>query len=128
MRIGFIGLGNVGGKLANNLLNNQFDVIVLDKDTNITDEFESNGCKVSKSIKDIVENNEEDYLSKIGVSIFEIGSANRFLSKVYVKLYKELIKAYPVMKNVCVSNFDSFSSLFETFEYCDAKELSLIHI
>ena len=37
MRIGFIGLGNVGGKLANNLLNNQFDVIVLDKDTKITD-------------------------------------------------------------------------------------------
>ena len=55
MRIGFIGLGNVGGKLANNLLNNQFDVIVLDKDKKITDEFESKGCKVSKSIEDIVE-------------------------------------------------------------------------
>ena len=55
MRIGFIGLGNVGGKLANNLLNNQFDVIVLDKDTKITDKFESNGCKISKSIEDIVE-------------------------------------------------------------------------
>ena len=55
MRIGFIGLGNVGGKLANNLLNNKFDVIVLDKDTKITDKFESNGCKVSESIKDIVE-------------------------------------------------------------------------
>ena len=55
MRIGFIGLGNVGGKLANNLLNNNFDVIVLDKDTKITDEFESNGCKISKSIEDIVE-------------------------------------------------------------------------
>jgi 3-hydroxyisobutyrate dehydrogenase len=55
MKIGFIGLGNVGGKLAKNLLNNQFDVIVLDKDTKITDEFESNGCKVSKSIEDIVE-------------------------------------------------------------------------
>ena len=55
MRIGFIGLGNVGGKLANNLLNNQFDVIVLDKDTIITGEFESNGYKVSKSIEDIIE-------------------------------------------------------------------------
>jgi len=74
-------------------------------------------------IKDIVENNDDgDYLSKIGVSIFEIGSANRFLSKVYVKLYKELIKTYPVMKNICISNFESFSSLFETFETCDAKE------
>ena len=73
-------------------------------------------------IKDIVEQNEENYLSKIGVSIFEIGSANRFLSKVYVKLYKELIDTYPIMKNVCTSNFNSFNSLFETFDYCDANE------
>ena len=56
MKIGFIGLGNVGGKLANNLLNNKFDVTVLDKDTEITKEFESNGCKISKSIQDIVKN------------------------------------------------------------------------
>ena len=73
-------------------------------------------------IKDIVDQNEEQYLSKIGVSIFEIGSANRFLSKVYVKLYKELIDTYPIMKNVCISNFNSFQSLFETFDYCDASE------
>ena len=30
MRIGFIGLGNVGGKLANNLLENNFQITVLD--------------------------------------------------------------------------------------------------
>ncbi len=91
----------------------------LNKLTN--DNYEEISNEIKLVIKDIVENNEDDYLSKIGASIFEIGSANRFLSKVYVKLYKELIKTYPVMKNVCVSNFDSFSSLFETFEYCDAK-------
>ena len=73
-------------------------------------------------IKDIVDQDESNYLSKIGVSIFEIGSANRFLSKVYVKLYKELIDTYPIMKNVCMSNFNSFNTLFETFDYCDAKE------
>ena len=85
-----------------------------------------NYCEISNEIKmvikDIVDQNEEQYLSKIGVSIFEIGSANRFLSKVYVKLYKELIDTYPIMKNVCTSNFNSFQSLFETFDYCDANE------
>ena len=86
------------------------------------DNYEEISNEIKLVIKDIVENNEDDYLTTIGVSIFEIGSANRFLSKVYVKLYKELIKTYPVMKNVCVSNFDSFSSLFETFECGDAKE------
>ena len=30
MKIGFIGLGNVGGKLASSLLRNGFDVTVLD--------------------------------------------------------------------------------------------------
>ena len=78
--------------------------------------------EIKMVIKDIVDQNEEQYLSRIGVSIFEIGSANRFLSKVYVKLYKELIDTYPIMKNVCTSNFNSFQSLFETFDYCDANE------
>ena len=78
--------------------------------------------EIKMVIKEIVDQNEEQYLSKIGVSIFEIGSANRFLSKVYVKLYKELIDTYPIMKNVCTSNFNSFQSLFETFDYCDANE------
>ena len=58
MKIGFIGLGNVGGKLANNLLNNQFDVTVLDKDEKITLEFQSKGSKISNSIQELVENSE----------------------------------------------------------------------
>ena len=35
MRIGFIGLGNVGRKLANNLLENNFQITVLDKDNKL---------------------------------------------------------------------------------------------
>ena len=36
MRIGFIGLGNVGGKLANSLLRNKFDLTVRDLEENLT--------------------------------------------------------------------------------------------
>ena len=32
MKIGFIGLGNVGGKLASSLLRNKFDLTVRDLD------------------------------------------------------------------------------------------------
>ena len=92
----------------------------LNKLTN--ENYQEISNEIKMVIKDIVEQNEENYLSKIGVSIFEIGSANRFLSKVYVKLYKELIDTYPIMKNVCTSNFNSFQSLFETFDSCDANE------
>ena len=39
MKIGFIGLGNVGGKLAGSLIRNDFDVTVRDIDESLTNEF-----------------------------------------------------------------------------------------
>ena len=39
MRVGFIGLGNVGGKLASNLLENNFQLSVLDKNSKLMNEF-----------------------------------------------------------------------------------------
>ena len=39
MKIGFIGLGNVGGKLAGSLFRNKFDLTVYDLDKNVADDF-----------------------------------------------------------------------------------------
>ena len=39
MKIGFIGLGNVGGKLAESLIRNNFDVTVREIDESLTNEF-----------------------------------------------------------------------------------------
>ena len=47
MKIGFIGLGNVGGKLAGSLHRNKFDLTVHDLDK-ITDQFKSKGVKIAK--------------------------------------------------------------------------------
>ena len=58
MRIGFIGLGNVGSKLANNLLKNNFDLMVFDKNSSILNRFENIGSRVAVSIEDLVGNNE----------------------------------------------------------------------
>ena len=58
MKIGFIGLGNVGGKLANNLLENNFQISVLDKNQQLMDEFKLKGAKTAKSIKDLVMNSD----------------------------------------------------------------------
>ncbi len=55
MKIGFIGLGNVGGKLANSLLRNKFDLTVRDLEENLTKDFANNGEKVAKSAKDLAE-------------------------------------------------------------------------
>ena len=42
MKIGFIGLGNVGGKLAGSLLRNNFDLTIRDLDENLVDKFNNN--------------------------------------------------------------------------------------
>jgi 3-hydroxyisobutyrate dehydrogenase len=55
MKIGFIGLGNVGGKLAESLLRNNFDVTVRDLDESLTNNFRKQGAKVSKSPKELTE-------------------------------------------------------------------------
>ena len=55
MKIGFIGLGNVGGKLAGSLIRNNFDVTVRDIDESLTNEFKKLGAKVAKSPKELAE-------------------------------------------------------------------------
>ena len=55
MKIGFIGLGNVGEKLAGSLLRNKFDLTVRDLEENLTKDFTNNGAKVAKSAKELAE-------------------------------------------------------------------------
>ena len=55
MKIGFIGLGNVGGKLAGSLIRNKFDLTVRDLDKNLTKSFENQGAKVVNSPKELAE-------------------------------------------------------------------------
>ena len=55
MKIGFIGLGNVGGKLASSLLRNKFELTVRDLDKNITNKFLIKGAKVAKTNKELAE-------------------------------------------------------------------------
>tara|TARA_B100001741_G_C16451937_1_gene550816 strand:+ start:125 stop:1066 length:942 start_codon:yes stop_codon:yes gene_type:complete len=55
MKIGFIGLGNVGGKLASSLLRNKFDLTVRDLDKNLTNDFKNKGAKIANSAKELAE-------------------------------------------------------------------------
>ena len=55
MKIGFIGLGNVGGKLAGSLLRNKFDLTVRDLDEKLTKPFVDLGAKVADSPKELSE-------------------------------------------------------------------------
>ena len=53
MKIGFIGLGNVGGKLAGSLIRNKFDIIVRDLDNKLTKKFLNLGASTASSPRDL---------------------------------------------------------------------------
>ena len=55
MKIGFIGLGNVGGKLARSLQRNKFNLTVIDLDVSLVKDFVSKGSETAKSQKELAE-------------------------------------------------------------------------
>ena len=55
MKVGFIGLGNVGGKLAKSLIRNKFDLTVRDLDKNLMRSFKDQGAKIVNSPKELAE-------------------------------------------------------------------------
>jgi len=55
MKVGFIGLGNVGGKLAGSLLRNGYDLTVRDLDEELVANFISCGAKSANSPKEMAE-------------------------------------------------------------------------
>jgi hypothetical protein len=67
--------------------------------------------------KEIATNN--DILNYVGKSIFEVGSMNSFWSKIYAKLFNDLIIAFPIMKDICLTNFKKFLKLFDDIQFVD---------
>ena len=55
MKIGFIGLGNVGGKLAGSLLRNGYDLTVRDLNKEFVNEFVERGANSGRSPKEMAE-------------------------------------------------------------------------
>ena len=56
MKVGFIGLGNAGSKLAGSLLRNGIDLTVIDLDKNLVSDFLNRGAKSENSPKEMAEN------------------------------------------------------------------------
>ena len=55
MKVGFIGLGNVGSKLAGTLLRNRIDLCVLDLDATKVEDFVSRGARACSSPRALAE-------------------------------------------------------------------------
>ena len=94
--------------LLNKITSKNFDNIK----TNITDMLNN----IIHSNADTVE------LTRVGYAIFEIGCMNKFWSKLYADLYKDLMKSFPIMNEICRENFESFSELFNDIRYVSEED------
>lgn len=55
-------------------------------------------------------------LINICKEIFTISSINKFWCSIYADLVSDLIESFPIMKSICINNFNSFMSIFEKIE------------
>ena len=78
---------------------------------------------IIKLLTKIIDSNPpEAELLKVGESIFDIGCLNKFWSKLYAQLYKDLIDIFPIMSSIYKKNFESFLGLFDTIRFISAEE------
>jgi len=70
----------------------------------------------------VAENITLENMIHLSCYVFDIASTNRFYSKLYADLYSHLSTKYELMKSTFENNLKTFTSLFNTIEYIDAKE------
>lgn len=100
----------------------------IDRIRNHLNQITKNNYELMKSyisdilLKIIRTNPDRSEILKVGKSIFVIGSMNKFWSKLYAKLYKDLIEKFPIMYEISIENFNEFTTLFENIRYISSDE------
>ena len=64
----------------------------------------------------------EDNNNKLGFTIYDILSNNKFYSKIYSGLFTELITVYPHLKTILDNSFTSYLEQFHNLEFVDPNQ------
>ena len=74
-------------------------------------------------LKNLIEKSTDELdMTRIGNSIFEIASNNRFYSKLYSDLYTLLINNFEIMNVIFENNFKVFLEIFNNIEHANPNE------
>jgi hypothetical protein len=85
--------------------------------------YNSMKTSITEVLGKIIDSNPpEADLMKVGTSIFEIGSANKFWSKLYAELYRDLIATFPLMRSIYEKSLSAFLELFDEIRFVSAEE------
>ena len=95
--------------------------IIIDKLRNLLNKLTKNNYSTIKdeiilNIKHFSYSKNNIVLINICKEIFHISSINKFWCNIYADLVSDLIESFPVMKSICINNFNSFMSIFEKIE------------
>lgn len=95
--------------------------IIIDKIRNLLNKLTKNNYDEIKdeiiiSIKHFSYSRNNIVLINICKEIFNISSINKFWSSIYADLTYDLITAFPIMKEICENNYNSFLTIFEKIE------------
>ena len=113
-----------------NLTNNKYN----NKNTkvNYIDKIRSNINKITntnydeqlENIKNIIQDIScnDEMLLNIGKTVYELGNNNKFWSKTYAKLFLDLIKEYPIMKDSYSLIVNDYITLFDEINYVDPND------
>jgi hypothetical protein len=79
--------------------------------------------KIIETLDELIQDEtSEEEMMKVGNSIFDIASNNRFYSKIYADLYAVLIHRYEIIKVVFEKSFNTFLELFQNIEHVNPEE------
>ena len=103
------------------------DAINLDKIRELLNKLtKTNYDEISKDIvihiQHFIFSKNQEILVAIGNSIFDISSINKFWVELYAKLYNELIQSFSVMREICMTNFESYLEVFDNIKLGDEKD------
>jgi len=79
--------------------------------------------KIIETLDELIQDDTcEEEMLKVGNSIFDIASNNRFYSKIYADLYAVLIHRYEIIKIIFEKSFNTFLELFQNIEHVNPEE------
>jgi hypothetical protein len=104
-------------------IENEIDQIRLNLNKLTDKSYNSIKDKIIKNIENILLcENVEDYHNKISILIYEISSNNKFYSKIFADLYKELLEKYDWLKIVFEEKYNNYITSYDNLEYVEPND------
>ena len=71
---------------------------------------------------ELIDNLESEQLTIVANNIFDIASTNKFYSKIYAKLYKELLNKFTIFDEILQNFISVFTETMKNIQYVEQNK------